>query len=195
MPKLGMQPVRKNQMIQAMMSCIASDGIHKSSMQRVATRAGLTPSLIVHYFKDRNALVHAVYMHLYQLMHAEIRHREALATTPRQRIYAICDAQMSQMVLTQELVVTWVTLYALLPEFPALRRLDRIYVGRMRSNLVHHMKQMHLPQDLAVSLATEITSLIDGLWVKKAGNPDLSHEDIRAVVHGYLQRQLPGQAT
>ena len=191
MPKLGMQPVRKNQMIQAMMSCIATDGIHKSSMQRVASKAGLTPSLIVHYFKDRNSLIHAVYTHLYQQMNSEIRRREANATTPRQRIFAICDAQVSQMVLTQELVVTWVTLYALLPEFPALRRLDRIYVARMRSNLVYHMKQLGLQQDHALSLASEITSLIDGLWVKKAGNPNLPQQDIRSVVHGYLNRQLP----
>jgi len=193
MPKLGMQPVRKNQMIQAMMSCIATDGIHKSSMQRVATKAGLTPSLIIHYFKDRNTLIHAVYMHLYQRMHQEIRRREAKAETPRQHIFAICDAQVSRIILTQELVVTWVTLYALLPEFPALRRLDRIYVARMRSNLVYHMKKLHLPQDHALSLASEITSLIDGLWVKKAGNPDLSDEYLRTVMHGYLNRQLPSQ--
>ena len=186
-----MQPVRKNQMIQAMMSCIATDGIHKASMQRVADKAGLTPSLIIHYFKDRNTLIHAVYMTLYRRMHAEIRRREADATSPRQRIFAICDAQLSHRVLTQEFVTTWVTLYALLPEFPALRRLDRIYVARMRSNLVYHMKRLHLPHDHAVSLASEITSLIDGLWVKKAGNPDMSHKEIRAVMRGYLTRQLP----
>lgn len=172
------------------MACIAADGIHKSSMQRIAKKAGLTPSLIIHYFKDRSSLIQAVYLHLYDRMDVEIRRRVKLAKTPRERIYAICDAQIAEEFLTQEIVVTWITLYALIPEIPFLRRVDGIYTARMRSNLVYHLKALNLSHQEALSFANEIAPLIDGLWARKSSNANLTNEEMRQIVHGYLDRQL-----
>ncbi|MEM9045021.1 MAG: transcriptional regulator BetI [Pseudomonadota bacterium] len=194
MPKLGMQPVRRKQIIEATMQCITSLGIHKSSMQKIADRAEINSSLIVHYFKDRPQLLEAVYTHIYQLMDAEIRWRVKAAGSPMAKAIAICDAQVCDDILRREVVVTWVALFALIPELPSLARLDYIYAKRLRSNLVHHLQTGGVERSNALQVADEISLLIDGLWLRKAADANLDGDQLRKTVSDYLIQNLPSSA-
>lgn len=173
------------------MHCIGTVGVHKSSMQRIADTAGINSSLIVHYFKDRINLFESVYVHIYQLMDSEIRWRVKAAEAPLFKARAICEAQVCDDILQREVVVTWVALFALIPELPLLARLDRIYARRLRSNLVYHFCEGGVARSQAIQIAEELPPLIDGLWLRKAADPDLDTEKMRAVVAEYLRRNLP----
>lgn len=187
MPKLGMQEVRKEQIIKATMHCITTLGIHKSSMQKIADEAQINSSLIVHYFNDRSQLLTEVYMYLYQVMVSEVRWRLSTAITPRDKVKAICEAQLCDNILAREIVVTWVALFALIPELPSLARLDRIYRARVRSNLLHHLRRAGFSPDRARQVSLELPALIDGLWLRKAAEPTMSGKEMRSVVNAYLQ--------
>jgi transcriptional repressor BetI len=186
-----MQPIRREQVVKAAMHCISTIGIHKSSMHKIAAEAGMTSSLIVHYFKDRTSLLEAVYMHIYTLMNEEVRRRVAKATHPIDRLKAICAAQACDEMLEREIVVTWVALFALIPEIPSLARLDDIYARRMRSNMIYHLCKTGLPRNDARMIANEIPPLIDGLWLRKAAQPDMCNSQMRAIVADYLERNIP----
>ena len=183
-----MQPVRKVQIIKPTMHCITTLGIHKSSMQKIADEAQINPSLIVHYFNDRSQLLTEVYMYLYQIMASEVRWRIGGAIAPIDKVKAICEAQLCDDILKREIVVTWVALFALIPELPSLARLDRIYRARVRSNLAHHLRHAGFSRDQTRQVCLELPALIDGLWLHKAAEPTVSGKEMRSVVNAYLQR-------
>lgn len=71
MPKVGMEPVRRRQVIDATMECIHKEGMARTSLQRIARYAGITSGLILHYFDGKEGLFEAVYRDLYQRLATE----------------------------------------------------------------------------------------------------------------------------
>lgn len=190
MPKLGMQPVRRAQIIEATIKCVANCGLHKSSMQAIATEAGMTSSLIVHYFGDRTGIYEAVYAHLYQQVIEEVRRQTDSAETSFDRAAALCLSQLDDKVLTGDIAVTWVALYALIPEIPSLARLEGIYSQRIKSNLIHHLRRSGMTQSDGRAAAAELLPLIDGLWLRKAAQPDTPNAELRSIVCAYIDRHV-----
>ena len=48
---------RRAQIIQAFYRCITRNGLHNASTRRIAEEAGVQPSILHHYFKDRNEMI------------------------------------------------------------------------------------------------------------------------------------------
>ncbi|RAU80344.1 transcriptional regulator BetI, partial [Klebsiella pneumoniae] len=59
MPKLGMQPIRRRQLIDATLDAINEVGMHDATIAQIARRAGVSTGIISHYFKDKNGLLEA----------------------------------------------------------------------------------------------------------------------------------------
>jgi TetR/AcrR family transcriptional repressor of bet genes len=76
---------------------------------------------------------------------------------------------------------------------PKLARIQRIYRRRLRSNLLHALRQM-LPADRAETVANGLAALIDGLWLNNALVEDATSADrARAIARDYLAAQTAGQ--
>lgn len=191
MPKVGMEPIRRRQMIDATMACILQDGVGKASMQRIARHAGITSGLIVHYFDDKDGLLEAVYRDLYRRLGAETQRRLLNAKSPAQRLKEILDAQVCDEMLQPEVVATWCAIYTKIPEKPALARLERLYERRLKSNLVHALRQLGLSRQEATEISEELMSLIDGLWLNLANRIGLQAENARRILNRYLKHRVP----
>jgi TetR/AcrR family transcriptional repressor of bet genes len=59
MPKVGMQPIRRRQLIDATLEAINEVGMHDATIAQIARRAGVSTGIISHYFKDKNGLLEA----------------------------------------------------------------------------------------------------------------------------------------
>ena len=191
MPKIGMEPIRRRQMIAATMACIHQDGISKASMQRIARRAGLTSGLIVHYFDDKDGLLEAVYRDLYRRLGEDVRSRLRTARRPAERLIAILEAQVSEEMLKPEIVATWFAICAKIPETPVLRRLEHIYDKRLQSNLLYALKGLDLDNEDALGITEELMALIDGLWLNLANPISLTPDKAREILFRYLKVRLP----
>ena len=55
MPKVGMQPIRRRQLINATLEAINEVGMHDATIAQIARRAGVSTGIISHYFKDKMA--------------------------------------------------------------------------------------------------------------------------------------------
>lgn len=191
MPKVGQEPIRRQQMIEATMACIREEGVTRATMQRIARRAGLTSGLIVHYFADKSGLLEAVYRELYRRLGEATRTRLAKATTAFERLDAILDAQLSEEMLRPDITATWCAIYALIPENPALARLERAYERRLASNLTVALRGIGLPKATAADVAEELMSLIDGLWLNLANRIGLTPARAQAILRRYLDSRAP----
>ncbi|SQK76818.1 transcriptional regulator BetI [Tatumella ptyseos] len=50
MPKVGMQPIRRRQLIDATLETINDVGLHYATIAQIAKRAGVSTGIISHYF-------------------------------------------------------------------------------------------------------------------------------------------------
>ncbi len=59
MPKLGMQSIRRRQLIDATLEAINEVGMQDATIAQIARRAGVSTGIISHYFRDKNGLLEA----------------------------------------------------------------------------------------------------------------------------------------
>lgn len=192
MPKVGMEPVRRRQIIAATKTCIHREGIARTSASRIAREAGVAPGLINHYFGDKDELLLETFRSIYRELATDGRRRLGLARSPEERMMALIEAQISPSTLTPEAVTTWLAIYSTMREFPVLERIERAYDRRLISNLVHEMRDMGLEASDARDIAEELSILIDGLWQNLANPVTLTLERARQLLYRYLRLRLPG---
>src|SRR4051794_1755292 len=91
-PKLGMGPIRREQICRAAATVIARDGFSGTTMRVVADEAGVSTGMLNHYFANRQDLL----MHALDFVSERAHGRmvEALAGIPpgRERLTALLDA-------------------------------------------------------------------------------------------------------
>src|SRR5919205_1009609 len=89
MPKLGMEGLRRRQLIEATIASIHEVGLAESSLSRISARAGVSTGIVHHYFQDKAELLESTLRTLGTgLRHAVVR-RLNLAKTPAQRLLAV----------------------------------------------------------------------------------------------------------
>jgi AcrR family transcriptional regulator len=58
-PKVGMGPVRREQIVRATVRCLARDGYTRLTMKKVAREAGVSQGILHYYFADKHAILTA----------------------------------------------------------------------------------------------------------------------------------------
>lgn len=57
MPKVGMEPIRRSEIINATLECICMESIEKMSLDMVAKEAGCSKGVVSYYFKSKDNLI------------------------------------------------------------------------------------------------------------------------------------------
>jgi len=190
MPKLGMQDVRRRQLIDATFATVQRHGLADTTMQRIAREAGLSAGMIHHYFADKNALLAATMRALLSELRGDVVERLSAAPTPEARVRAVLAACFAPAQFRPALVAAWLAFWAQSPHSPELARLRRLYDRRTRSNLIAPLAAL-LPRAEAEATATTLAAMIDGFWLRAgAGEGGLDRADALAHVEAYLDLAL-----
>jgi len=190
MPKLGMQDIRRRQLIEATIGTIERYGFAETTIARISRAAGLSSGIISHYFGGKNALLEATMRSLLRELQTATTARLRRCATPRQRIEAIVAANFAPEQFTPRVCAAWLAFYAQVPWSSDLARLHRVYVRRLRSNLLHAYRQC-LAATPAEHAAEGMSALIDGIYVRAAllGEP-VQMARAHALAHEYLTMTL-----
>ncbi len=171
MPKLGMQPIRKQALVNATIVEIGRVGSLDVTVSQIAKRAGMSSALAHHYFGSKEDMFLAAMRHIMTLYGAEVRGALAVADGPDARLRAILRASFSAGNFRREAVGAWLNFWVLAQSVPAARRLLGVYQGRLRSNLRACLRG-HAD---GPAIADGLGALIDGLYLRevlKDGLPD-----------------------
>ena len=167
MPKKGMEPIRRRQLIGATMEAIHDLGFCDVTIAEIARRAGVSYGLAHHYFGSKDQLMTATMRHLLTSLGEEhVRHLTE-ANTPQLRIRAVCQASFSPNQFQPVVISAWLAFYMQAQTGPSSRYLLQIYARRLVSNLSFALKQM-VPQSEVRELAEGAAAVIDGLWIRWA---------------------------
>jgi TetR/AcrR family transcriptional regulator, transcriptional repressor of bet genes len=190
MPKLGMAPIRRQQLVEAAIVVIHELGFANATVARIARRAGISAGLVHHYFRDKDDLLFATMRHLLAELRADAVARLSGAREPHQRVCAIIDACFGEAQFEEQVFSAWLALYGNARQSDRLRRIVTIYHRRLKSSLVHELRRL-VPEAEAPRLAEGIGSMIDGLWLRYALTGKPHHpETPRALTRDYLAAAL-----
>lgn len=189
MPKVGMEEIRRRQLIDATIASIHEVGFADSSLSRISARAGVSTGIVHHYFEDKADLLEATLRQLGNSLRRSVVQRLNRAQTPAERLLAVVDGNMGPEIFTAAGVSAWLAFWAQVPTSARLARVQTIIIGRLHANLVHALKQMGRLD--AVDIARVTAALVDGLWLRaavSASGPD--PRSARRLVLDYLNAKL-----
>lgn len=193
MPKVGMEPIRREALVKATIAEIGRAGSLDVTVAQIARRAGMSSALAHHYFGSKEQIFLAAMRHILTLYGAEVRGALAAAEGPRGRLVAIVRASFASSSFRREVVGAWLNFYVLAQTLPEAKRLLGIYQARLRSNLVHDLRP--LVGARADGIARGLGALIDGVYIREAltrGTPDGAAA--AALVLNHLSLELETKA-
>lgn len=194
MPKVGMEPIRRQQLIKATMAAIDEVGLADATVARIARHAGVSAGIISHYFGGKDGLLEATMRQiLSDLGEAVAARRRALTEdSPRAHLGAIIDGNFDRTQVSGPVAKTWLAFWASSMHQPVLARLQRVNDHRLHSNLCTQFRRV-MPREDARNAAGTLAAVIDGLWLRGALTPEgLDAERARRLAHATLQRLLAG---
>jgi len=167
MPKLGMEPIRKAQLIDATLESVERYGLQNTTVATICKIAGLSPGIISHYFGGKQQLIEATVWYLIKSLQTELLKKlnEQPGVGHKERLNLLIDSNFSQIQTTTKASATWLSFWAQACHDPALARLQLINERRLFSNIKYSIK--HLVEEDVVDIKSHtLAAMIDGLWMR-----------------------------
>lgn len=194
MPKIGMEPLRRRELIDAAIRTIGQRGSLDVTVAQIAHEAGVSPALAHHYFGGKDKLILATMRHLLRELGHDLNAAVKQTETPQARIAAIVAVNFSAAQFAPETVAAWLTFYVHAQQSDDTKRLLRVYARRLHSNLVFALAQLTSPAR-ANRIAEGAGAMIDGLYIRHALGADAPDAaSAIALVEDYIAVQLSAEA-
>ncbi|MEY8709220.1 transcriptional regulator BetI [Mangrovibacter phragmitis] len=194
MPKVGMQLIRRRQLIDATLSAINEVGLHDATIAQIASRAGVSTGIISHYFRDKNGLLEATMRDITAHLRDAVvgRLRQVDPADVHARLSAIVEGNFDEGQTTSAVMKAWLAFWAASMHHPMLHRLQTISSRRLLSTLVAEFRKV-MPQPQARVAGYGLSALIDGLWLRASlsGKP-FNRVQAMAIAMVYIDNALSG---
>lgn len=195
-PETSGEPIeetRRGQLIEVTIDSLAELGYVGTTLAQIASRAGVSPGLVAHYFGDKDGLLDAAFRSLARRVSDHARARLRQVNTPRARIQAVIDANLAPEEFDQRTGTAWLAFWGQVLQVKSLRRVQSVYQRRTLTTLRSALNKM-IPPDQAQSLAAMIASMIDGVWLRAAlsGWREADSASARALLTEFVDRRLQG---
>jgi len=164
MPKVGMEPIRRDSVIRATIHEIGRSGSRGVTVGQIAKRAGVSTALVHHYFGSKDQVIIAAMRHILTVYRDDVRAALAQAKSPEDRIRAIAEASFSDENFESNTLSAWLNFYLAAQNSAEAKRLLGIYQRRIVSNLTHALRP--IVGDRAKSVAECMAALVDGIYLR-----------------------------
>jgi betaine-aldehyde dehydrogenase len=185
------EETRRRQLVEVTIDSLAELGYVGTTLAQIATRAGVSPGLVAHYFGDKDGLLDAAFRSLARRVGNQVRMRLRQVSTPRGRIQAVIDANLAPEEFEQRTGTAWLAFWGQVLQVKSLKRVQAVYQRRTLSNLRSALKRL-VPPDEAQRLAAMIAAMIDGVWLRAAlsGWREADSESARALLTSFVDGRL-----
>ncbi|MCP9268287.1 transcriptional regulator BetI [Xenorhabdus sp. XENO-1] len=192
MPKIGMQSIRKQQLIDATLAVVNEVGMQDASIAQIARKAGVSNGIISHYFKDKNGLLEATMRYLLHQLGVAVARRLRLLdnATPAQRLKAIVEGNFDASQISSAAMKTWLAFWGSSIHQPNLYRLQQVNERRLYSNICVEFRRV-LPKTEARLAAQGLAALIDGIWLRSAlSSKPFDIKSAFTITFDYIEQKL-----
>ena len=193
MPKLGMGPIRREQICRAAATVISREGFAGSTMRMVAEEAGVSTGMLNHYFANRQDLLTQALVFVSE--RAQSRMHEAIQGIPagRERLVALLDSALAEGQEVSETWRVWINAYG---EAVRLADLRHTIESRLKSwyELIDEALEGLVPadDDGSIPWSWRFDAILNGLAIQAlTSEAELDGERIRDEVIRTLFNEIP----
>jgi TetR/AcrR family transcriptional repressor of bet genes len=179
MPKLGMEPIRREALVAAAIAEIGAAGSLDVTVSAISKRAGMSSALAHHYFGNKDQIFLAAMRHILAGFAVEVRGCLNGITSPHARLHALIKANFAQSCFAPEVISAWLNFYVQAHTSPDAMRLLRVYQSRLRSNLIHALRPVAQEPE---ALADAIAAMVDGLYIRAALGAPISKDPAATIL-------------
>jgi AcrR family transcriptional regulator len=200
-PKVGMGPVRREQIVRATIRCLAREGYTRLTMKKVAREAGVSQGILHYYFEDKRAMLAATL----EVVTRDLDRRVAAAQSrtgrdPAARLRALVRACLEVAVQRPEFWVVFVEFWGEMLHDRRLRDLNtavytrtRRLIGRLVAEGVRAGRFRAVDPHRAAAV---VLGLVDGLSLQLTFDPEaFSVAEATRFCGDALERYLGPEAT
>jgi AcrR family transcriptional regulator len=176
-PKLGMAPVRREQIVRATIRCLARDGYAGLTMKRVAADAGVSQGILHYYFRDKAAMLAAAALRVTADLDRRVATETRGARDARGRLRAVIRACLRTAVENRDFWTVFIEFWGEAFHDRRLAAVNRqayararrlIGAGVARGVAAGEFRAVDVGEAATVSLA-----LLDGLALQLTFDPGL----------------------
>lgn len=171
MPKLGMAPIRRRQMITATYEVLYRHGYDALTLKRVAEEVGVATSMVTHYFGTKEKLILETMSDLVAGFLREVKERRSEAGSTVDEIVAIVDANFAPSQVSKSAVAAWLHFWSRVPYEPSYKRIQRICDYQLDKYLRTSLRQI-VSHEQASQISDTVISLSYGCWLQFAHYED-----------------------
>lgn len=167
MARKRIRDIRNEELIEATIVAVHKRGYSVVTMAEIAREAGASAASINYYFGSKEGLMEATMRHLLRKLRQAMIEGYARANTPKERLYAVMDANFSDALYTVPQCSIWMQFWANAPYSPSLSRLHRINRSRVRSHVRAELANL-LPPERVETARSALQCYMDGVWLEAA---------------------------
>lgn len=195
MPKVGMEPIRRAQIIQAARRCLATLGSDRMTVRTVAQLAGLSSGSVVYYFGSMENLLISALLDVSDEFGRAYQEAVSRAASPREALEGLVEASLPSCPRTREMWSVWIEFLSQAARNPQLHQTAEVVYREWRERLAGVIAagiqngQFRPVEPMPV--AKQLVGLIDGLALScifnDAGMPP---EEMRALCFRFTAEVL-----
>ncbi|MEH6581394.1 MAG: TetR family transcriptional regulator C-terminal domain-containing protein [Halioglobus sp.] len=197
-PRVQPKAVRREQLIQATMKCIARNGLSGTTMAEVTREAGLSLGIANLHFKSKDKLLTETLLHVSQEYNGgqqRILESDKFPSTA-DKIEAMLQFDFCTKVATKDKIAVWYAFWGEAKSRPTYQHICRdmdISAEKALSQLFQAAIDEVGYKDLdPLMLATGYTALSNGLWLNMLlASQHPKRSQARMVARNYLSAALP----
>lgn len=183
------EDLRRGELIAAAHRVFMQHGLGGMTTARICVEAGMSPGILSYYFKGKEDVLFAMVRMNNRVLMEDVVKRLTGARTRWQRFLAIIEGNFPAGVYEQNVASAWLSVVAASSRNARYARLQAVFYRRLRSNLLSVFKEA-LDADSLPLMERTVSSLIDGLWLRKSAGDPMTRDDAVAaltlVVEGLL---------
>jgi TetR/AcrR family transcriptional repressor of bet genes len=132
-PKVGVAPLRREQIVRATIRCLAREGYSGLTMKKVSREAGVSQGILHYYFADKRAILVAALHAVMDDLDARVRLAQARSgPDPAARLRALIEASLRTALEAREVWVVFVEFWGEMMHDDRLRAINAALYTRMR---------------------------------------------------------------
>jgi TetR/AcrR family transcriptional repressor of bet genes len=175
--RLG-EDARRQDFVDAALSCLAEHGYHGATVRRIAAAAGVAPGLLTHYYTGKEELIADAYEALAaRLLDQSIAAAGDAGGEPVARLRTFILACFAAPVLDPQILRVWINFWSLSFGDPRIRRIHAETYVRQRDTLSDLIGNAFAaagrpaaPDEIR-RLAVGANAVLDGLWLEWCLDP------------------------
>ncbi|MFO1089922.1 MAG: transcriptional regulator BetI [Hyphomicrobiales bacterium] len=188
--KVSIEDIRRRELIEAAYLTFLEHGLNGTTMARIGERAGMSHGIVNYYFKSKDELLSAVVRKSMFMIFGDMAKSLRVASSPRERVSAIIQANLSEESFTGDIARAWVSFYAYFGKYAEFDRIQRAFDRRVLSNLRHDLRAL-VGEANVERVALSVAALIDGLWIRHAKIDDrTTSAEAISLIETYVDREI-----